>query len=370
MIGLARTVPVRYPLRPENGYLPDIARDRGADHAAHEGAHHQQPVKPDRGGLPRGDRARPRRAGQEARSLADLGRDLRGSHLRGRACAGGAIRRGAGHHRLGGLQELRHDRLAHWLGDHQSGAGRALRQDPGGARLLPIGRLPGRRRGGGARSAGCGRGDAGGISTPPRSGARDPGTGRAAADDSGGGVLRDGRSARRGHPQPRSVAHAPRGGACGGRARLDIWRRGGGDGPHLAGDGGRRPGRGLPAHRPLRGATRRACRLPGLWRSRRKASESPARSAPGESERERTGNDPAHDPGWRQSAARGEDRTRRDRRRSGASGARSEEMAVCRKRSRRQSRAEKPRVPRWPIWSLAPRPRMRPDQPGCGTKRR
>ena len=61
----------------------------------------------------------------------------------------------------------------------------------------------------------------------------------------------------RGHPQPRSVAHAPRGGTRGGSARLDVWRRGGGDGPHLAGDGGRRPGRGLSAHRPLRGATRR-----------------------------------------------------------------------------------------------------------------
>ena len=43
--------------------LAGYRRDRGADHAAHEGAHHQQPVEPDRRGLPRGDGARPGRAG-------------------------------------------------------------------------------------------------------------------------------------------------------------------------------------------------------------------------------------------------------------------------------------------------------------------
>ena len=52
MIGLARAVPVRYPLRPENGYLPGHRRDRAADHAAHEGDRHQQPVESNWRGLP------------------------------------------------------------------------------------------------------------------------------------------------------------------------------------------------------------------------------------------------------------------------------------------------------------------------------
>src|ERR687895_603162 len=45
-------------------------------YAADEGADHQQPIEPNGRGLPRGDRALAGRAGQEARPLAHLGRDL------------------------------------------------------------------------------------------------------------------------------------------------------------------------------------------------------------------------------------------------------------------------------------------------------
>ncbi len=57
MIGLARAVPVRYAMKPENGYLPDPTDLELAHHATHEGHHHQQPVKPHRRRLSAGDRA-------------------------------------------------------------------------------------------------------------------------------------------------------------------------------------------------------------------------------------------------------------------------------------------------------------------------
>ncbi len=66
ILNLVGGVSVLYPMSVENGYLPDPASTRAADHAEDEDDHHLQPRQPDRRGLAGRNGQGGRRAGGQA----------------------------------------------------------------------------------------------------------------------------------------------------------------------------------------------------------------------------------------------------------------------------------------------------------------